>query len=169
MMLVMPTLQGLVANAIVNAPKGGWIDVKSVPPGVVDQLKSLATNLTNLGSFVAADKVWSMLGSIGSNGPAAAKFSLGGSTAVSAWALAVGHAADLASTSVSLIGRDTNDLGQARLALAEIDKLLSSPVTYMSNPNPALSYDEAAGPRDDRIEALQAERAKILERHPSLR
>lgn len=169
MMLMMPTLQGLVANAIVNPPAGGWADTRRFPPGTVAKLQSLASNLSSMGSFVLADKVMSVINSLGKPLSSIQSFSAGASVSMAAWVASLQHAVDLSATGVNLIGRDITRIDEARLALAEVDKLLASPFTHMSNPHPALSAFEASDMRDERIAALRAERARILQMHPSLR
>lgn len=173
MMLTMPTLQGLFSNAIVNPPKDGWLDTSKFPPGTVDKLKGVASALSSVGLYVAADKVWSVISSFGkpmaAAGSAAAKWSMGASAALGGWLAALGQATAVMTTGATLIGRNIDDVNQARQSLADIDKLLKHPFTYLSNPNPALNGYEATEARDQGIAGLKAAREQILKRYPELR
>lgn len=118
MMLVMPTLQGLLSNAIVNPPRGGWLDTSKFPPGTVDSLKAVAGALSSLGLYVAADKVWSVISAFGkpttAAGSAAAQWSLRASAAMGAWLTALGQAVEVMTTGVTLIGRKVDNVNEAR-------------------------------------------------------
>jgi hypothetical protein len=171
--LVLPFVQNLLANAIVNPPKDAALDPSKFPPGTADKLKAAANLFSQAGLYVVSDKIWDVVSKFGkpppAAGTAAAQWSLKASVGMAAWATAIGEAANVLGTGVSLIGRDTKDIHQARQALAEIDKLLRHPFTYLSNPNPALSPYEAINPRDERIEGLKLAREEIYKQHPELR
>jgi hypothetical protein len=173
MMLVMPTLQGLLSNAIVNPPQGRWLDTSKFPPRTVDSLKAVAGALSSLGLYVAADKVWSVISAFGKSptaaGSAAAQWSLRASAAMGAWTTALQQAVEVMATGATLIGRKVDNVKEARESLADIDKLLKHPFTYLSNPNPALNGYEAIEARDQGIAGLKAAREQILRRYPELR
>jgi hypothetical protein len=171
--VVLPTVQTLLSNAIVNPPKNAALDTSKFPPGTVDMLKHAAGVFSQAGLQVMSDKIYAVISMFGkplpAAGTAAAQWSLKASAGMAAWVTSLAEVADVLGTSTSLIGRNTKDIHQARQALAEIDKLLRHPFTYLSNPNPALSPYEAINMRDERIEGLKFAREEIYKRHPELR
>ncbi|MCA3251009.1 MAG: hypothetical protein ACK5UM_11605 [Pseudomonadota bacterium] len=171
--LVFPFLQNLLANAIVNPPKGASLDASKFPPGTVDKLKAAASALGQMGLYVMSDKIWNVINSFGkpppAAGTAAAKWSFGASAHAAAWITGVTEAVGVLATGVSLIGRNTNNVAEARQALGEIDKLLQHPFTFMGPVTPGLTDHEANQLRSDRINALEASRDNILKEHPELR
>ena len=170
--LVLPFVQNLLANAIVNPPPNASLDPRKFPPATVDKLKAAANTFSQMGLYVVSDKILNVANTFGKTPPAAgtpaATWSLGASAAGAAWVTEVVEAADVLATGVSLIGRNTKDVNEARKALDEIDKLLKHPFTYLSNPNPALSAYEAIEDREARIAGLKLNRKLILEQHPEL-
>lgn len=84
------------------------------------------------------------------------------------WLSTAGDASDVTLTAMQLIGKPVHNIQEAKEALDMIDRLQNSPWTHISNPNPALSYDEAVYSRDQAQEGLQMMRKQIYQDYPAL-